>query len=216
MPTGYTADINENTSFEEFALRCARAFGALVMMRDDALDARIPDEFKTDEHYFTAVREARDNLEKYKSLTDDQLKQEFRDQKERDMLFRTKYLRGKRDKRRAYERMLAMAESWTPPSEGHEGMKKFMVDQLKQSIDHDCDERYYKDETPSPSFKEWKRERAEVVQQSLVCAEENLQSAIKTAETRTKWVRLLRESLNSKGMPVSLPKIKQRKQRKKS
>lgn len=37
MPTGYTASVQEGkvTEFRDFAMECARAFGALVMMRDE-------------------------------------------------------------------------------------------------------------------------------------------------------------------------------------
>jgi len=37
MPTGYTADLNDGkqVTFQEFTMKCARAFGALIEMRDD-------------------------------------------------------------------------------------------------------------------------------------------------------------------------------------
>jgi len=39
MPTGYTAKLCEGEqSFGEFALGCARAFGACVMQREDSMD----------------------------------------------------------------------------------------------------------------------------------------------------------------------------------
>ena len=46
MPTGYTADIQDGkiTTLREYALSCARAFGALIMMRDDPHDAPIADD----------------------------------------------------------------------------------------------------------------------------------------------------------------------------
>lgn len=49
MPTGLTATlIGENErSFKDFALLCARHFGPLFFMRDDPLDKDIPDEVPT-------------------------------------------------------------------------------------------------------------------------------------------------------------------------
>ena len=37
MPTGYTLDLynGKDITFEEFVLKCARAFGALIDMRDE-------------------------------------------------------------------------------------------------------------------------------------------------------------------------------------
>lgn len=53
MPTGYTNRIQngEITEFKDFALACARAFGALISMRDDALDAPMPAEILPDTKY---------------------------------------------------------------------------------------------------------------------------------------------------------------------
>src|SRR5665213_2401224 len=53
MPTGYTSKLYEgkDQSFNEFVMRCARAFGALITMRDDPSDAPIPDEFTADSYY---------------------------------------------------------------------------------------------------------------------------------------------------------------------
>jgi len=35
MPTGYTNCIKDGVTFEQFVWKCARAMGALVMMRDE-------------------------------------------------------------------------------------------------------------------------------------------------------------------------------------
>ena len=42
MPTGYTIDIynGKKVTFKDFALNCARAFGACVMQRDDPADEK--------------------------------------------------------------------------------------------------------------------------------------------------------------------------------
>ena len=34
MPTGYTADIKDGIDFKTYAMNCARAFGARVMLRE--------------------------------------------------------------------------------------------------------------------------------------------------------------------------------------
>lgn len=43
MPSGYTSDIyhGKDVTFKEFALKCARNFGALMHMRDESLDTPI-------------------------------------------------------------------------------------------------------------------------------------------------------------------------------
>jgi hypothetical protein len=61
MPTGYTNKIynGDKVTFPEYALTCARAFDALVMMRDDDNDAEIPNEFKPSLYSAGKIAEAR-------------------------------------------------------------------------------------------------------------------------------------------------------------
>lgn len=53
MPTAYTSFVadNENFTFPEFAMLCAREFGALASMRDEPLDAPVPERFEPDDFY---------------------------------------------------------------------------------------------------------------------------------------------------------------------
>lgn len=46
MPTGYTCEIENGMSFEQFALRCARGLAYLTSMQEESLDAPIPDVFE--------------------------------------------------------------------------------------------------------------------------------------------------------------------------
>ncbi len=62
MPTGYTADIAKGITFQQYAWSCARAFGALVMMRDEPSDAPIPEAFTPSDYHVKALAEARAKL----------------------------------------------------------------------------------------------------------------------------------------------------------
>jgi hypothetical protein len=46
MPTGFTEPVieNEGETLERFVLRCARAFGPMIMLRDHSFDAPIPED----------------------------------------------------------------------------------------------------------------------------------------------------------------------------
>jgi len=71
MPTGYTATLMEkNQTFPEFIMGCARAFGALIMMRDDPNDATIPDKFEPSDYHAKGIIKAREKLAKLKAMTD--------------------------------------------------------------------------------------------------------------------------------------------------
>lgn len=75
MPTGYTVGIADGkiTTFEQYAMTCARAFGALVMMRDDPFDAPIPEEIKVADYYVTNAKEKSEAYDAFIALDQDGL-----------------------------------------------------------------------------------------------------------------------------------------------
>ncbi len=71
MPTGYTAILMEKgQTFQEFIMGCARAFGALIEMRDSPNDAPIPDKFEPSDYHAKRIIELREKLAKFKLMTD--------------------------------------------------------------------------------------------------------------------------------------------------
>ena len=70
MPTGYTYPVkeNENLSFDEFIWSCARAFGALMHMRDDSSDQeiRLPEQ---SEYHKDRIKEAKERLARLEKMT---------------------------------------------------------------------------------------------------------------------------------------------------
>jgi hypothetical protein len=69
MPTGYTAPIADGMTFEQYALGCARAFGALVTMRDEPSDAPIPEKLEPDTYYQRSLEASQLELDRVMSLT---------------------------------------------------------------------------------------------------------------------------------------------------
>lgn len=66
MPTGYTADVADGkiTDFVEYALQCARAFGACIMLRDEPISSEIP-EFQPSDYNANALAEAEKTLSRF-------------------------------------------------------------------------------------------------------------------------------------------------------
>jgi hypothetical protein len=129
------------------------------------------------------------------ALSDNDLRMVFREEQQRRMEERIEVRQKKRALKRSYERMLAMVHAWTPPTSEHVELKSFMHSQLSDSIRWDCDERGYETEPETPKFEDWKKERLSDLRRGVFLAEKNLEDAIKTAESRTKWIQVLRASL---------------------
>lgn len=194
MPTGYTADVQDGkvTDLREFTMRCARAFGALITMRDDPADAPIPDEFKPSEFHTQHVQELGDELGNLEALDIEGCAKLQDAEIEKRRLFVAEYREKNRIVRQRYEAMLAKVEAWTPPSDEHVELKRFMASQLRESIDFDCGGTY---EPKVPSAKDpavWRSEKVAMLKDARQRAVQSLEEDKARAESRSRWVRLLK------------------------
>jgi hypothetical protein len=198
MPTGYTADIKDDTSFTEFALRCARAMGACIIMRDDPLDAPIPDEFVASDYHAKALDDALSRQASVAEMTLSEAAQAMEAENSKIAESRERTIRESAETRRRYERMLAMVEAWAPPTREHVNFKKFMLDQLRESINFDCHDpddtaKWYAGFCGTPQ--QWLDKEREKAAQEVAYHRQHLQEELDRTASRNSWVRELRRSL---------------------
>lgn len=197
MPTGYTADIAKGITFEQYAMSCARAFGALVMMRDEPSDAPIPDAFAPSDYHARAIVEARKKLHDLCLLDGPDLLaahtaavkewQDGVDRREREA----------QELRQKYEAMLAKAKAYRPPTPDHQKFAEFMVEQIEQSIDFDC--KVYRPDRVTDDPIRWRNLQIEAAKSNIAYHEKEHQKEIERTASRNKWIADLRSSLNGGG-----------------
>ena len=96
------------------------------------------------------------------------------------------------DLKTKYDNMLRKVNSWNPPTEDHAGFKKFMVEQILESIRFDC---YVLDIPEFYGTDKWfDRKMDDTLRRIAYCEKEHRIEVAKTKE-RNKWVRLFLESL---------------------
>lgn len=198
MPTGYTADVGEKDdyTFADFVWSCARGFGALIHMRDDAHDAeiKIPEESS---YYQDSVKQHEKKLASLKQMTLTEAKNLRDTEYETRMASAKEGIEKNRATLRRYENMLAKAEAWTPPSKEHTRLREFMIEQLQSSIRFDCSVEYYQDmlkqEKKTP--KQWLTEAISREQESLQYAIEHLKEEKERNESRADWLKQLDKSV---------------------
>lgn len=199
MPTGYTADLYEgkDVSFEDFALNCARAFGAFASLRDEP-DAKLPREFTVDEYYVKEFEKAEADLEKVKYMTDEDFLLEAEAVYVANRASLLKTIKEHKAIRSRYENMLQQVKAWEPPTDDHVGYKEFMINQLEESIKFDASVQRYEEE-----LAELRKETVEEVRERMIedaewtvnYAKEKLKAAEVQAESRSAWSSALFESL---------------------
>lgn len=196
MPTGYTAAIEKGIDFKTFAWSCARGMGALVMMRDEPADAPIPERFEPCNYHTEKIEEARARLAELDAMTLEDAAIRAKASFDEEVKHKEDGIAKADSLRRKYEAMLASVLAWRPPTTDHEGFKKFMLDQIWDSINFDCGTDYYERMTPrllSPA--EWlAKAKTEAMKEIGYNAEEH-EKEVERTEKRNAWVKALRESL---------------------
>lgn len=197
MPTGYTADIARGITFKQYALGCARAFGALIEMRDEPADAPIPEKFKPSQYHVDAIKEAKERLKWLRKLKPKQAAMEA----EKEFIATQKHLRkGAAEKtalKAKYEAMLKEVDAYKSPSKDHDNFKKFMREQIEESMKFDCSDYYEREleKLQCPSGGGWLAvELAKCERDIAYHAEENEKEEQRT-NSRNEWIAKLRKSL---------------------
>lgn len=194
MPTGYTSAIKDGITFQEYALGCARAFGALISMREEPSDAPIPDAFEISPYYQQSYDEARKEFEEFSALEYEVVAEKYEEYFAKAVASYEKTKLEKQDLEVKYLRMLADVKEYAVPSYEHREFKKFMEDQIVQSIAWDCDMKYY----PVPQrvdVLDWWQDKLLMLKRNVEHASQNLQEEIERVEKRNLWIKQLKESL---------------------
>jgi hypothetical protein len=197
MPTGYTATLHDGEqTFEDYALSVARAFGALITMRDDPSDAKIPDEFESDSYHRNAAHAARRDVARYERMSDADLMAEQETKRDAAVKRHAEYMAACDARRVRYDAMLVHARAYVAPTQDHEGFKKMMVQQLEESIKFDCGDY----EPPVPDMEsadEYRARKLEGAQREITYHDKKYEEDVQRAKDRSAWVQALRGSLES-------------------
>lgn len=196
MPTGYTAAIADGIDFEQFVMRCARAMGACVLMRDDPMDAPIPGRFEPSDYHTRKLEEANAALTRLQAMTCDETEVAAQEafaaetKSNTDAIARNRELRGK------YEAMLEQVQAWAPPTPDHDGFKRFMTEQLTESIRFDCNEDYYQERKPKlKTGEQWRAEQIAAALRDVDYHTREHAEEVARTESRNQWIAALRGSL---------------------
>lgn len=194
MPTGYTAAVSDGTvtDFRTFALNTARAFGALISLRDAPSDAPIPTEIKPSDYHVEQLKADKEEREKLLSMTP----QDRINGAELQYIDAMRSYDERKEERAAirarYEAMLEKAKAYVPPSPEHEEFKAYMIKQLTDSIDWDCGST----EEPKPyEADEWWEAQLEACTWSINYHEKEHKAEVAGCAEATKWIQQLLASL---------------------
>ncbi len=206
MSTGYTSGILNGTinTFEEFATVCTRGFGATIHMIDESLES--PYKPRTPSEYYTkSIQEKREKIEKYNTLSDEDLLAEMQKGLKEDLEYCKKRLEELTKNLEKLNSILESAKSWVPPTEEYELFRVFMIDQLVGTIEQDGDPSYYvekimKIEKELEKKKNIRAERESAIkkiEKEIFYYEIEHQKELERCKKSNKWMESLLESIKN-------------------
>lgn len=194
MTTGYTAAVMEGkATFGQFVWHCARAFGALIEMREEPKEAPIP-VFEPSPYYLEQKKQNEKELARLEAMGPAALERHVDGLRRETRLENAKRAAEHAQKLQRYESMLAQVRDWTPPTPDHEGLRKFMTEQLTSSIEFDCGSGPYVSQEIEDA-NAWREKRAEALRDSIRRSEERYQEEVTGVATRNDWVASLKASV---------------------
>ena len=208
MPTGYTALISENPdiTFEEFTLRCVSAMGVSIMMREEPMGKKITRESITGirenkSYHEGELEKARKELDRIERMAPDDpdFMKEVSEEREAAIINCNEEIEKNARLRKAYESMLQKIRRWEPPTDDHKGLKKFMDDQVSESVKFDCNNDYYKkrleDLSGPVDFAEEYEEKLSSARESVEYHSRYMEEDRGKNDNRIKWMEKLCESI---------------------
>lgn len=193
MASSYTHKVPEGMSFKDFALTCARAFGACVDMRESPLGPALPEEVKPSSYHSDRVAEARKELAQLMDLSPEERRCLIKDEDARSRSNQLEAHKRAKQAAEAYTTMVKQVKTWVPPTPDHENLKAFMLTQLQESIDfHHIAELEEAAAVDVDKALVWK---IEGLFRAIRYHEAEHEKEVKVAAERTQWLKDLRNSL---------------------
>ena len=203
MPTGYTAPIYEGEkdfTFEKFAMRCARNFGACIRLRGEplTLDIDLDKHFQPNEYYKKRLEEIEKEYQEFldNPPTEEQLGRKYDEMVEKEQKRFEERMKQTDELRQRYVAMLRKALEWNPPTPEHENLRNFMIQQLQESMDRDCAE-YFPNFGTREEYIEYHL-RPDILLERIKLYQEYHEREVKACNDSKQWVKDLMDSLNIK------------------
>jgi len=196
MATGYTQclikDKEKEVEFKNFVMLCARAFGACIDMRDDSLDKEIPEKFEPSTYHLDNLNQAKKDLVEFKELDKYDYERKAEIENKKSLEDYEKIIEHQNFNKKRFHNMLIKVKEWNPPTENHFGLKKFMIEQIENSIEW---ENYNLNKPKILTGNAWANKRLSEILRDIEYHTKEWFKEVERVNDRNKWLKDLRESI---------------------
>ena len=194
MTTAYTAAIhdNQNITFRNFALNCARAFGPLATLKDSS--GPIPETLPVNQYHAEEAAEAEKDLAAFQAMSPEEVEQLCAGAYAKACAEWSEVQKQKHWLRMRYNHMLDEVRSWVAPSKDHLNLKLFMEQQLVDSIKYDCTD-YGTAPVRQEYGQQWFEQKRRALKEELAYHRKKYEEEVQRTAWRNAWLKSLRDSL---------------------
>jgi len=189
--------MEKGQALEAFVMGCARAFGALIDLRDSPSDAPIPDKFEPSNYNAKRLIESREKLAMFKAMTGAEKASFGQAEKAADIQRIERWLEKDQASNVRLKDMAAQVQAWNPPTKEHQGLKDFMLQQLDVSKNNvDYIQSLLSEALAKSAMTYYETALLNAAQDIDYHTDENAKE-IERANERTEWVRQLKLSIQN-------------------
>lgn len=200
MLTFYVApllDSDGNESFKTFALRCARAFGALVEMREQPLSNGTPRELPSIDltYYQRQIQKEERELTRLLAFADSEKREHGQRKINADIIVYENMLVKDHRENEILNAMIEKVDAWRPPTADHVELQKFMHEQLTICLNNDSYARDAIAKLKAKNPLNVYQESAETCQSNIIYNRKQITEKTARHKDRNEWVKQLWDSL---------------------
>ena len=203
MPTGYTAYIEDGdiTTGKEFLKLCTRAFGIAIDLKDEPLSVPTPTHFEPDTYYKEKYEKALEELNKANNLTFDEAKIQMRADYERRISDYKSWAKKEISMNQKYVKVRKEVEEWIPPTDEHQGLKQFALEQIDMSftkqeyIDEYLERSKETFDDSDEAVEKYISDNIQYCKESLDRAYKSWKEELERTEKKNIWIRKFLESI---------------------
>jgi hypothetical protein len=171
-------------------------------MRDHPLDS--PYEPRTpSEYYVNSLQSQREKLEETKTMTDEAIVRDFENLLNDSLKYHERELEKTKVNLGRLNSIMESAKSWVPPTEDHEGVRDYMIDQLEITIKADGDPSYHvnkivqakKELEEGIDPKVYREERIKEIEDRISYYEVEVQKELERCKDSNEWMDKFLESI---------------------
>ncbi len=195
----YTAPITEgkDLTFEQYAMRCARAFGYLISIRHHPMDEPIPEELNVSKYHSKQLEKIEKDYNNIMSLSDKECRIKAEEEYKEKIEGLNEALNTLFSAKERCTTILQQTEAWNPPHE-HIDLKKFMIKMIEEALHFCSDTKFLKSQLVNTMLltgQEWKAKEIRKIIDNKVYHLKEYTKEIEDVAKANAWLKLLRESL---------------------